>query len=261
MSAETADDALRARVFLRAVLPLVSLVAERSKALSASQGAIELSLSDGSLVSTLHLDGARARVAHERCERADVRWVFRDARSLEDFFVGRPSLPKISPWMGLASPRLSARALQLLLGLRVLDPRNNPPTLSLEDKRLRVRMLLALVTRAIAELHRCGWAPARALTKVDRERVFQWTIAETGDGAFLRVRPDRAHAGTGAYGSREPFVHTVFRDVDSAFAALTASASQMEGFRGGAVVTHGSPEYVRKVSYLMQQVDAMLMGS
>ncbi|MBL8684154.1 MAG: hypothetical protein JNK05_33580 [Myxococcales bacterium] len=263
MSADTHDDcALRARVFLRAVLPLVSLVAERSRGLSATtRGAIELSLADESLASTLSVDGARAHVTHGRSERPDVRWVFRDARSLNDFFIGRPSLPKITPWMGLASPLVSARGTQLLLGLRVLDPRNNPPSLSLEDKRLRVRMLLALVTRAIAELHRCEWAPARSLTKVDRERVFQWTISETGDGAYLRVRPDRACAGTGVYSGREPFVHTVFRDVESAFSALTASKSQMEGFRGGAVVTHGSPEYVRKVSYLMQQVDAMLMGS
>lgn len=263
MSALVEDEAtLRARVFLRAVLPLVRLLSERSTSRwSSATGAIELSLADGSLASTLQLDAGSAAVVHERREGADVRWVFRDARSLNDFFMGRPSLPTITPWMGLASPRLSARALELLLGLRVLDARaSRRSALTYEDKRLRVRMLLALVTRAIAELHRCAWAPARALTKVDRERVFQWTVADTGDGAYLRVRPDRACAGTGAYSQREPFVHTVFRDVESAFAALTASASQMEGFRGGAVVTHGSPEYARKVSYLMQQVDAMLTG-
>jgi hypothetical protein len=263
LSALVEDDAtLRARVFLRAVLPLVRLLAERSTGpLSRARGAIELSLADGSLASTLRLDEGAAHVAHERCERADVRWVFRDARALNDFFIGRPSLPKITPWMGLASPRLSARALGLLLGLRVLDARaSRRGAITHEEQRLRVRMLLALVTRAIAELHRCAWEPARALTKVDRERVFQWTVADTGDGAYLRVRPDRACAGTGAYSQREPFVHTVFRDVESAFAALTASASQMEGFRGGAVVTHGSPEYARKVSYLMQQVDQMLTG-
>ena len=260
----THDEAtLRARVFLRAVLPLVRLLAERSRSpwsLALGSGAIELSLADGSLASTLWLEGPRARVTHERCERPDVRWVFRDAGSLVDFFLGRPSLPKITPWMGLASPRISARALSLLLGLRVLDPKHNPRTLSLEDKRLRVKMLLALVTRAIAELHRCEWPAARSITKVDRERVFQWAIAATGDGAYLRMRPDRACAGTGAYGAREPFVHTVFRDVESAFSALTESASQMEGFRGGAVVTHGSPEYARKIAFLMQQVDAMLTG-
>lgn len=264
MSADApVDDELRARVFLRAVLPLVDLIAEheadRGPIASRAEGSIELSVRDRALFTTLRVHrGGRASVRAERCATADVRWTFRDPRALNELFMGRASLPSITPWGGALSPLVSLRALALLAGLRVLDPKSASRAVNEREKSLRVQLLLSLVTRAMAELHRASWPAARALTVVDRERVFQWSVRGTSVGAWLRVRPDRACAGRGAYLLREPFVHTEFRDVEAAFAALTTSASQMEGFRGGAVVTHGSPEYARKVSHLMQLVDGLL---
>ena len=45
----------------------------------------------------------------------------------------------------------------------------------------------------------------------------------------------------------------------AALAVLTATGSQMSGVRSGQVQTFGSPEYTRKISLLMQKVDALLV--
>jgi hypothetical protein len=77
-------------------------------------------------------------------------------------------------------------------------------------------------------------------------------------GAYLRMKHGRVLAGRGIYPRRRPFVHFVFPDVDAALSVLTATDSQMSGVRDGKVLTFGSPEYTRKISLLMQKVDALL---
>jgi hypothetical protein len=121
-----------------------------------------------------------------------------------------------------------------------------------------VRLLLALVTRALAELHRGGFPEMVDLVAASPERVYQWTVAGSDIGAFVRVGAGRVHAGRGTYARRRPFVHFVFRDTDSALAVLTSSESQMASVREARVETIGSPEYTRKIALLMQRVDALL---
>jgi hypothetical protein len=54
-------------------------------------------------------------------------------------------------------------------------------------------------------------------------------------------------------------VHFQFASVEAAFEVLTATGSQMTGFRGRRVETFGSPEYTRKVALMMQKVDELLV--
>jgi hypothetical protein len=258
----------RARLFLRAVLPLVAVAPGRrgglARGLAPATGAVRFAGPDPSLQALLRFEGGQSRVLPPEAAPqapADLTFRFRDLGQMNDFFAGKPAVPAVHPWLGLRSPRLLAATVQALLSLRVLEPkpaevlaRESP-----EERALRVRLLLYLVTASLAQLHQDGFPELLALSRGSPDRVYQWTVEGTDIATFVRMREGRFRAGRGVYGHRKPFVHFVFRDLDAAHAVLTAQGSQMTGFRGGLIATHGSPEYARKVGLLMQRIDELLM--
>jgi hypothetical protein len=246
-------------VYLRSVLPLLEwVVPARPELATLVRGrAASVAFVAGDLGARLTLGEGAVRV--EPGTTADVLVRFSDTDAMSRFFAGKPVVPRITPWMGMTHPVLLTRAARLLAALRVLEPPRPGVTVPPAERALRVRLMLTLVTRALSQLHREGHPEMRALAERSPERVYQWTVG-TGDiAAWLRMHDGRVHSGLGAYARRRPFVHFQFGDVDAAFAVLTATGSQMSGFRGGVVQTWGSPEYVRKIALLMQKVDELLV--
>jgi hypothetical protein len=251
LSAETRE-ALRTRVFLRAVLPLLEVIeAERPPA--RIQARVQIAVAESGEGAALCWREGRFSVEQGVSGAAEVCCTFRDRAALNRFFAGRPSLPRIA---GLRRPRLLLRALRLLASLRILQP--GPAPDRRDERARRVRLLLYLVTRAMAELYRGGHPEMVELVDRSPERVYQWTVENPSIGAYLRMAPGRVKAGRGRYAARRPFVCFRFADVDDAFAVLTATGSQMAGVRSGALIAEGSPEYVRKIGAMMQKVDALL---
>ena len=164
-------------------------------------------------------------------------------------------LPSVSG--ALRHPVLFTRVARLFATLNMLQPQAAP--LEPAQRSLRVTLLLQLVTRALAELQHGAHPGMTALTAASPDRLYQWTVAREGIVCWLRMKEGKVLTGRGACTAREPFVHFVFPDVDAALAVLTATGSQMDGVRGGAVEVIGSPEYSRKISLLMQQVDQLLV--
>jgi hypothetical protein len=250
-----AREVLRARLFLRAVLPLVEVMLERRPSLGwpflRASARVQLEVRGSDVGAALLLRRGALWVEQGVAPRADVRCRFRDLSSLNAFFSGRPALPRVS---GLRHPLLLLGTARLLAALRILHPQQAPAP---HERALRVELLLLLVTRALAELHRGGHPEMVDLVARSPERVYQWSVGG-GDGAYLRMQDGRIKAGRGTYTRRQPFVHFVFRDVDAALSVLTATGSQMTGLRAGLVQTVGSPEYTRKISLLMQKVDELL---
>jgi hypothetical protein len=264
---ETEDffrERLRAHVFLVAVLPLLEIVvAERPdvrKLLRGLSGTVQFEARGADFASRLAFEGGSLRVSYGSPQPSTLHFVFRTLAAMNDFFAGKPKLPWISPYLGLFHPVMVMRVARLLMALRILEPPGKdaalPPP---EERALRVRLLLYLVTRALERLHQRGFGPMRELAEGSPDRVYQWTVLGTDIGAWLRMRAGRVKCGRGTFATRRPFVHFVFPDVDAAFSVLTATGSQMQGFRGGRVVTYGSPEYTRKMALLMQDVDTLLV--
>jgi hypothetical protein len=112
--------------------------------------------------------------------------------------------------------------------------------------------------RGLDQLARGGHPEMAELVASSPDRVYQWTVEETGVGAFLRMRQGRTRAGDGQYARRRPFVHFIFPSVEGAFRVFTTRGSQMEAVQRGLVRTEGSPEYTRKMSGLMQKIDELL---
>jgi hypothetical protein len=247
---------LRARLFLRAVLPLLETVVQRSPSFARSfagvQARVRFRVADTPHSAVLAFAAGRLTLGNGP-EKPQVDVNFPRVRELNTFFAGGFSLPRVS---GLSHPLLLAKLLRLLLSLQVLKP--GPPPREPAERALRVRLVLQLVTRALAELQLGGFAPMTDLVAESPERVYQWTVGNSDIAFWLRMQQGRVKHGTGVYVRRAPFVHFAFRDVDAALGVF-GSSEHMSGVRGGAVQTFGSPEYTRKVAYLMQCVDQLLM--
>jgi len=255
---------MRAFVYLRAVLPLLETVLQRRSDLAKSlvhgmNGSVRFEVRDTDIASRLVFSENTLRVSFGRGDHATLRFVFPTLEAMNDFFAGKPRLPRIYPFFGLTHPILMFRAFRLLLALRILEPPRPGTLIPSEERALRVELLLRLVTRALERLHREGFEPLRDLASDSPDRVYQWTVTGTNIATWLRMQDGRVKSGSGIYSRRKPFVHFVFPDVDAAFGVLTSTGSQMSGFRGGRVVTYGSPEYTRKMALLMQKVDELLL--
>ncbi len=254
-------EALRALIFTRSLLPLLEVVMDDRPAMAArfarTRAAVQFRL-DGADEPCVHLDFNRGalRVVQGRHASPDLDFVFDNLPNFNGFFAGKAVRPKIR---GLARhPLLLWRTSALLGALRILTPEARVE--SPEDRALYVKLVLRMITRAMSLLHRGGHPGMRQLAADSPDRVYQWTVVESGEGVFLRMHAGRVRAGRGVYGRRRPFVSTTFPTVDAAFRVFTTTGSQMEAVVRGDVVPEGSPEYSRKISLMMQQIDALLTG-
>jgi hypothetical protein len=248
---------LRARLFLRALLPLLETVVERSSdhqsSLADVRARARLRVTETSHVALLTVAAGKLTVSREPCEKPQIDVSFRGVRELNAFFAGGFALPRVS---GLGHPVLLAKLARLLLSLRVLEP--GPPPREPAERALRVRLVLELVTRALTELHFGGFPPMTELVSDSPERVYQWTVGGSDIAFWLRMLRGKLKRGSGVYAKRAPFVHFAFRDVDAALGVF-GSDEHMSGVRDGAVQTFGSPEYTRKIAHLMQCVDQLML--
>jgi len=243
---------LRSQLYLRVLLPLVEEVAAADPGLRASlageRASVQFQTADGLHGARLLFGPGGVSVVQGVDPGATVRLRFRGLAALDDFFAGKAALPAVD---GLRHPLLLARALRLLSSLQILRPGAGASA-------LRVRMVLLLVTRGLVQLHRGGFEPLVDLVSDSPERVYQWSVGP-GLAAHLRMEKGKIEAGQGVYPHRRPFVHFVFPDVAAAAAVFDATESQMGAVRRGLVTTEGSPEYTRRISILMQQLDELLV--
>lgn len=259
----TADERerLRARLNLRAVLPLLPImVAEHpptARRLGALTSIVRLDIRDRDIGATLRFRTGRLTVhpGPRLSEPVDVHCQFASVRALNRFFAGRPTLPRIFGWR---HPIVLAQTARLLLGLRLLQPDSAPAAPA--ERRLRARLLLALIVHGLAELYRGGHPDMVALVRASPDRVYQWSVGDGALGAYVRMRAGRLLIGDGPCRARRPFVRYHFRDVDALLQVLGETESQMTGLRGGLFRTEGSPEYTRKIAMLMQYIDSLLMA-
>lgn len=256
-----ADDALRARLCTRALLPLVETLAEldpRARAIAEGPDVVVL-VTGGEARAWLAIGGGRAAALAEPPGGEVARLDLGTERALADFFAGRVAAAGGALGSAVRSPRAIGRALRLLARLRVLEPRAEVPA---EERVLYTRLVLRFLARGIAELARPGGDPAaERLAARSPDRVYQWRVAETGEAAWLRLRAGRVGSGVGVHPERSPFVETVFPTTDAAYRVLAGASSRMDSVARGDVETVGSPEYGRAIARLSQRLDVVLRGT
>jgi hypothetical protein len=258
---ESATEArIRALLFLRAVLPLVRVVAQHDEATAAKirtlRGRVQFAVPSEDLSATLVFSEGGLQIHTEAEAQPTVRFRFRSLRSLNAFFSGRPCLPWVWGWW---HPVVLLRVVQLLWVLRLINPGARPQS---PDRRLlRVRLMVYLIAQGLAELARAGHAEMSRLVARSPDRVYQWSVGAGGGApiaAYIRMHTGKIKAGRGLCPHREPFVHYAFRDAAAFLSVVDETDSQMDGLRSGRFATYGSPEYTRKIALMTQRVDALL---
>lgn len=256
MTPRPAREALRARIFTRSLLPLLEVVMTRRPELAelfrgvsaivqfrAADVGVYLAFTDGALDVVCGVHGS-----------PDVDCWFRDVATMNAFFAGKPTLPRVR---GLfRHPVLVTRIVRLLKSLEILTPEAD--VRSADDRALRVELVLYLIPNALSQLNHAGHPEMTALAAESPDRVYQWTVGDAGYASYLRMCAGKTKFGRGVYERRKPFVSYTFPTVDGAFRVFTTTGSQMEAVASGDVVPEGSPEYSRKISLMMQKVDELL---
>jgi hypothetical protein len=250
---------LRARIFLRSALPLLKVLVEQRPNLKwllyQAGGVVQFAARDSDQAAHVLLSDRSLDVKQGRHEAPSITLTFPTLKALNDFFAGGLALPGIAGVCGMPS---LLRIVPLLLKLKLLMPDVIPE--DPDDKALKVRMLLYMVTNALSQLNKGGDPAMTKLTARSPDRIFQFTVENNGPAAYLRIRNGLSKAGRGTYARRRPFVHMIFPDNDGAFDVLTQAVSTVDAVRYGKLRLEGALEYSKELGLLMQRVEAITTG-
>jgi len=256
---------LRARLFLRAALPVVKVMLEDDPA-TAKRFANVVAVVQFEARNQPRRVGAYVRFDHGEATivqgfarddllHPDVTLSFPSLARLNDFFAGKTVLPGIK---GLKDPLLVANVVRLLLGLKLMLPTARPKDPA--KRALKVKLTLYMITTALSQYNKGGDPDMRRWTGKQPDRVYQFSVEPEGIAAYLRVRAGQTKAGRGVYQRRRPFVHFRFHGVDGALAVMNREVEFVDGVGKGLVRIDGAPEYAANLNDYMMRVQALLTG-
>jgi hypothetical protein len=266
---------LRARLFLRAALPVAKVVIEddpgmkkrfekvRARVQFVAKAAPEpigayivfgepVAPPDEAATSA---SPAAFRVEQGFCERPDITFTFGSVEKLNKFFAGKTVLPSIK---GLHRLGLLTKVFGLLLSLKLMMPTAQPKDPA--KRRLKVKMTIYMITTALSQYNNGGDPEMKTWTSKQPERIYQMLVEPEGIGGYLRVRGGLSKAGRGVYTRRRPFVLMKFHGVDGALAVMNKEVGFIDGVGKGFVRIEGSPEYAANLNDFMMRVQALLTG-
>jgi hypothetical protein len=266
---------LRARLFLRATLPVAKVILEddpgmkerfervrarvqfMAKATPEPLGAYLVFGEQAAAPdeAAAGVPSAAFRVEQGLCERPDITFTFGSVQKLNDFFAGKTVLPGIK---GLHKLGLVAKVFRLLLALKLMLPSAQPKDPA--KRRLKVKMTIYMITTALSQYNNGGDPEMMSWTSKQPERVYQMLVEPEEIGAYLRVRGGLTKAGRGVYARRRPFVLMRFHGVDGALAIMNKEVGFIDGVAKGFVRIEGSPEYAANLNDFMMRVQGLLMG-
>jgi hypothetical protein len=266
---------LRARLFLRAALPIARVLLEddpgikkrfegvRARVQFVAKGTPEpigayLVFGEPPASPDETTDGSPSagfRIEQGFCERPDITFTFGSVQKLNDFFAGKTVLPGVK---GLHRVGLLAKVFGLLLALKLMLPNAQPKDPA--KRRLKVKMTIYMITTALSQYNQGGDPEMTSWTSKQPDRVYQMLVEPEGIGAYLRVRGGLSKAGRGVYARRRPFVMMRFYGVDAALAVMNKEVGFIDGVGKGFVRIEGSPEYAANLNDFMMRVQALLTG-
>ena len=254
----TENELMTARIFLRAVLPVIKVLVEedpkiRNKFAGVS-AKVQFTAKDpgGDVGACLVFDKGEFRVDQGVADNPDITFSFGRVAAMNALFAGKPALPKIK---GLVKVGLLIKVLTLLLALKLLMP-NNRPT-DPEKKRLKVKMTFYMITTALSQYNKGGNPDMVKWTSTQPERIYQITVSDD-IAAYLRVKAGKTKAGRGKYARRRPFVHMKFNGVDGALPVVLNDVDMVTAVKKGYLSVEGPPEYGRDIGIFMMRIQEMI---
>ncbi len=254
----TERELMAARIFLRAVLPVIKVLLEDEPKMKRRFAGVTAKIQfkardkDGDVGACLVFDKGAFSVEQGICENPDISFVFRSVGRMNAMFAGKPAVPFIK---GIWRLPLLAKVFSILLGLMILMPNARPKDPA--KRRLKVKMTFYMITTALSQYNKGGDPEMAAWTKKQPERVYQISVDE-GIAAYLRVKAGKSQAGRGVYTRRRPFVHMRFNGVEGAMPIVLNDVDMVTAVKNGYLQVEGSPEYGGNVGDFMVKIQDLI---
>jgi hypothetical protein len=254
----TERELLAARLFLRAVLPIMKVVIQDVPAMGKKfadvQARVQFVADDNGnkIGAYLEFDRGEFRVVHEIIDNPDITFAFGSVAKMNAMFAGKPVIPRIK---GLLKIGLLIKVFSLLMSLKILMPDANPK--DPEKRRLKVKLTFYMITTALSQYNKGGDPEMVKWTSKQPERIYQITVDED-IAAYLRVKAGKTKAGRGTYTRRRPFVHMKFNGVDGAMPIVLNEVDMVEAVRQGYLAIDGSPEYGGNIGDFMVRIQDLI---
>ncbi|MFC1474688.1 SCP2 sterol-binding domain-containing protein [bacterium] len=253
-------EVLRAKTFLKAAVPLLEEVVAadpaKQKMIAKWNAVVQFKVQNEEPAGYIQFQNGECKVIQGVHEKPTITLGFKNLKHFNDTMAGNKApMPKIS---GIWHLILLLKVQGLLDSLQMLKPDYVVKTE--EMKKLKVQMLLLMVTRALQQMSKGGDEYVKRLTKAQRKKVIEWTVAQQDDmpAAFMQIDMGKIKAGKGR-SKRRPYLAMDFKDIDSAMKVLTGEVGAVEAQMQGLVVPRGTAEFGMKVGSLMKRVENFLM--
>ncbi len=256
----TERDLLTSRIILRAIFPVIKVVVAEDPKFTKKFSGVSASIQfvgnyNGEQVGAaiVFTDGA-VEIEQGIIEKPDLTFRFKTIEKMNAMLAGKLAVPRIK---GLGNFGLLLKSLALLMRLKILLPTTRPSAPA--DKRLKVKMIIYMITTALSQYNKGGDPQMTAWTAKQPDRIYQMSLDSDEDiAAYVRVKAGKTKAGRGHYKRRRPFVHMKFKDVDSALAVFLKDADFVEALGRDYVFIEGAPEYAANLNDFMQRIQAMV---
>lgn len=251
-------DMLAARIFLRAVLPVIKVLLtddpKVAKRFANVKAKVQFVAKDpeGPVGACLVFDNGDFSVVQGLCEKPDITFSFRTVERMNAMFAGKPAIPFIR---GLHRVGLLIKVFSLLMGLMILMPNARPKDPA--KRRLKVKMTFYMITTALSQYNKGGDPEMVKWVSRQPERIYQITV-DDGIAAYLRVKAGKSKAGRGVYARRRPFVHMKFNGVEGAMPVVLNDVDMVTAVRKGYLVVEGSPEYGANIGDFMVRIQELI---
>lgn len=254
----TENEKMAARIFLRAVLPVMKVLLNEDARLrnrfAGIHAIVQFAAEDpeGPVGAYLVFDNDGFRVEQGIADKADISFRFGSIAAMNAMFAGKPALPRIRGWHRVT---LLIKVLSLLMALKILMPDQRPK--DAEKKRMKVKMTFYMITTALSQYNKGGDPEMAQWTAKQPERLYQITVNDD-IAAYLRVKAGKSKAGRGTYTRRRPFVHMRFDGVDGAMPVVMNDVDMVTAVRNGYLSVEGPPEYASDIGVFMMRVQDLI---
>ena len=208
----------------------------------------------GPIGAHLKFNNGELEVVQELTDAFDIQFSFPSVAKFIDMFKGKPVIPRIK---GLTKIGLLIKVFGILFGHE-----DSPAGRQAQDVREEIPQgqddALHGLRPALSQLNKGGDPDMTKFTARQPERIYQWSVTGTDIACHLKVKAGKTKAGRGKYPRRKPFVHMIFKDVDSALPILGNQIDTVQAMASGMVENEGSPEYGGEIGDLMLKIAGML---
>ncbi|ACL02766.1 conserved hypothetical protein [Desulfatibacillum aliphaticivorans] len=254
----TDRELLAARIYLRAVLPVMKVVLNEDPSLKKKfanvTAKVQFVAKDpaGDVGACLCFDKGEFKVEQGVDSSPDITFSFRTVERMLAMLSGKPAIPMIKGFWKIG---LLIKVLSLLMSLKILMPDARP--MDPEKKRLKVKLTFYMITTALSQYNKGGDPEMVKWTKMQPERIYQITV-DDDIAAYLRVKAGKSKAGRGVYKRRRPFVHMKFNGVDGAFPIVMNDIGMVDAVKKGFLTIEGSPEYGGNIGDFMVRIQDLI---